>query len=138
MGDHGFRISKSGIDVLSGDDKDMVLTSKQSVFKGGLSGSGATTVQTDGTARIITIAHGLGYIPMVEAFWADANGIYFNTRYYQIPTHFFPDPLVFVLAYSDSTNVYLEFSLQDLTPVGAPANITVDYQYFIFIDKGKL
>lgn len=67
MGDYGFRISKDNISVITGDDKDMVLTSKYPVLKGVLSGGGTEIVParrtktfTAATSNVITsTSHGL-------------------------------------------------------------------------------
>lgn len=120
MADYGFRVSADGVDVKSGADKDMVLTSKYSMLKGSLSGTGTVSVPRDGTPTTVTIAHGLGYIPMVQAFYKDDDGTI------QTPGVYFPIPAVFsdsdetffvqmnIVAKADSTNIYLIFTIQDL------------------------
>ena len=137
MADYGFRISKTGSDVKTCDDKDCVLTSKYSTLKGSLEGSGSSTVTENGSARVITIAHGLGYIPMVQAYFKDTDGVYLDAYYYLTPFQYFDGTiLVITSAYADTTNVYLEFAIENFG--GGSDTIDVDYQYYIFIDKGKL
>lgn len=137
MSDYGFRISADGVDVKTGDDKDMVVTSKYSMLKGTVSGSGVVSVPRNATRTDVTIAHGLGYIPMVQGFWNDRDGDEFDPNYfYQLPTYYFS---FFELAFSikaDATNVYISFSIDDFGSGGAA--IDIRYAYYIFIDKGKL
>ena len=68
--DFGFRISRDGIDVKTGADKDMVVTSKYSTLKGTISGSGSLSVPQSnkngditsintGTDFLTSVAHGL-------------------------------------------------------------------------------
>lgn len=137
MSDYGIRISPDGVDVKTGADKDMVITSKYSMLKGSLSGSGVVSVPQTGTRTNVTIAHGLGYIPMVQGFWNDRDGDIFS------PNDFYPLPFYFVTfletafsVKSDATNVYLSFSIDDFG--GGGAAVDIRYAYYIFIDKGKL
>lgn len=137
MSDYGFRISADGVDVKTGADKDMVVTSKYSMLKGSLSGSGVVSVPRTGVRTNVTIAHGLGYIPIAQGFWNDRDGDEFApTDFYQLPTYSFSS---FELAFSikaDATNVVLSFSIDDFGSGGA--NIDIKYAYYIFIDRGKL
>lgn len=138
MSDYGFRISKTGTDVKTGDDKDMVVTSKYSVLKGFLSGTGTATVARNGVAVTVTIAHSLGYIPSIQGYWNDRDGdVYDSTDYYPIPFATASGILDFYfIAKTDSTNAYLTFIIDDYG-VGDPS-IHINYAYYIFIDKGKL
>ena len=137
MADYGFRISKTGNDVKTCDDKDCVLTSKYSNLKGSLSGSGSTTVTVNGAARVITIAHGLGYIPTVQAYWKDQDGAFLDAYFYLTPFQYFDgDLLVLTEARATSTYVYLTFAIEVFS--GGSSTIDLDYQYYIFLDKGKL
>lgn len=137
MSDYGIRISADGVDVKTGADKDMVITSKYSMLKGSLSGSGTISIPFSGVKQTVTIAHGLGYIPMAQAFWNDRDGDLGD------PNAWYPLPFYFVTYYeqamtvrADATNVYLEFSIDDFG--GGSPNLDVKYAYYIFIDKGKL
>lgn len=138
MGDLGFRISADGVDVKSGADKDMIVTSKLSMLKGSISGNGTISVPQNGADQIVTIAHGLGYIPMVQAFWNDRDGDLFS------PTEYYTMPIAFIIggtevnfvATADDTNVYLDFYLNDFGSGGS--NVDINYSYYIFIDKGLL
>ncbi|MCX6822322.1 MAG: hypothetical protein NTW30_06115 [Candidatus Aenigmarchaeota archaeon] len=137
MSDWGIRISASGVDVKSGTDKEMVLTSKYSMLKGANPVSGTISVPQTATTTTVTVAHGLGYIPMVQAYWNDVNGIIFA------PGDFYPMPAYGILAQeiafnvkADSTNIYLQFYIDDFG--GGGSNITMKYVYYLFIDKGKL
>jgi len=217
--DYGFKISRDGVDVKTGADVDMVITSKYSTLKGSLSGSGsisvpqttkngtitaintgtefftsvahglvngdqvfidstgtmpaplerkvvyyvinktvdtfqlsltsggsAINVTSAGTGTIdfqsqtvVVINHGLGYIPMAQAFWNDSAGVYFSTDdYYSIGTYIFGfgGTDFFFNCYANSTSVYILFAADDFGSGGA--NITFNYAYYIFIDKGRL
>lgn len=128
MGDYGMRISNDGVDVKTGLDLDMVITSKYSLFKGKLSGSGTITNNGDET-KTATITHNLGYIPFAqvfikfsdEDFWQELpvfrNGLYSG---------------IFIRHYcTTSTMVVVSEQFSEVAR-------TFTYQYFIYLDKGKL
>ena len=139
MADYGLRISKTGTDVKTGDDDDMVLTSKYSLFKGILSGSGSATVNS-GATTTININHNLGYIPMGQVF------IKLPSDVVLLPTDVYlelPQPFVATGVEVDdysfkSTTSTMSILLywEDLTE--SLSHIHIPYQYFIFLDKGKL
>lgn len=137
MSDYGFRISATGVDVKTGSDKDMVVTSKYSMLKGSFSGSGVVSVPQNGTRVNVNITHGLGHIPMVQGFWNDRDGDVFDpTFFYPLPTYLFTTVEYAFSAKADSTNVTLSFSIDDFGSGGSA--IDIKYAYYIFIDKGKL
>lgn len=76
--DYGFRISNESIDVKTGADKDMVVTSKYPVLKGAVAGGGTQTVParrtreyTANTNNVLTsTAHGLQNGAKIT-FWSD-------------------------------------------------------------------
>ena len=117
MSDYGFRVSADGVDVKTGADKDMVVTSKYSMLKGSLSlsGTGTISVPRDAADHMVTIAHNLGYIPIVQAMFSDVNLDYWNTsNYILFPLSDFDGSTIFnVKVKADSTNVYLIFSIED-------------------------
>jgi hypothetical protein len=126
MADYGFRISKGGVDVKTGDDEDMVITSKYACLKGSLAGSYSGTA-TDGTTTTFTIlTHSLGYIPMFQV-----NVNYNSEGYYRLlPTQI--EINFCCWAYTDTTKLYVK------AYNGTGSNKSVVFQYFIFLDKGKL
>lgn len=138
--DYGIRISPEGVNVRSGADKDMVFTSKYSTLKGSVQGgNGTISVPQTGVTQTVTIPHGLGYIPMVQAFWNDRDGDFFDPgEYYSMASYVFfgGGTDIFLFAKSDSTNVYLEFTVDDFGIGGA--NVDFNYVYYIYIDKGRL
>ncbi len=135
MADYGFRISRTGIDVKTGDDKDMVVTSKYALLKGAAVFSGVKSVPDNATGVVETIAHGLGYIPMVSGFWNDRDGDYNDPTYwYPFPFYLVSGVTVEMSIYADATNVYMKF----LIDAGGGPNIDIAYKYYVFIDKGKL
>ena len=111
MGSLGMRISQDGVDVKTGLDKEMVLTSKYSIFKGSIQGSGTVSVELDGTPTVVTIPHGLGYIPMAQAMFSDQDGFYWNTTNSILMPVASTDGTTEFLARvtADATNVYLTF-----------------------------
>lgn len=116
MSSLGIRISMDGVDVKTGADEDMVLTSKYSMLKGTISGTGTVSVPRDGTPEVVTIAHGLGYIPFVQASFSDTDGAYWNTtNYILMPVFSFDGATEFsATATADDTNIYLTFTVADL------------------------
>ena len=116
MSDLGMRISQTGVDVKTGTNAEMILTSKYSMLKGSIQGTGSVSVVRDGTPMIVTIPHGLGYIPMVQALFSDRNQKYWNTaNYILFPVYDFDGVTEFFCsATADTTNVYLKFIVADL------------------------
>lgn len=138
MGNFGIRMSKRGIDVKSGDDKDMIITSKYSVLKGTITGSGSLDVTTNAVINTVTVPHNLNYIPMAIGYGRESGFGY----YIQLPVFELIDDGVNIYQFGwwvemDTTNVYLKFQYEVL--VGSlPATIPIEYVYYIFIDKGNL
>ena len=130
MSDYGFRISKNGVDVKTGADKDMIVTSKYPLLKGSLFGNGSVVV-TSGTITTITITHNLGYIPFAMGYFADdlSNVWYFMPFYAGGGVDWIS---VFVKA--NTTSIIITI---DWYEYGATTR-TFYYKYFIFLDKGKL
>ena len=135
MADYGFRISIDGTDAKTCSDLDTVVNSKYSTLKGNLSVIGSKNVP-EGTDQIVTIAHGLGYIPFVRLF-SNMAGQMTAGDYYDSPV-FFGDGFGYFVsctARADATNVYLVFQYYNY---GLGGSITYNYKCFISIDKGKL
>ena len=128
--DYGIRVSKEGVDVKTGADKNMILTSKCPLLKGTLSGGGSA-VLTSGVKRTISITHNLGYIPFVIAYIDDG-----YNKYSVAPVQ--ADGATATLSVytkTDSTTAKLIFYWEDY--VSGSSN-TLKYKYFIYLDKGKL
>lgn len=122
MGSLGMRISQEGVDVKTGLDKQMVLTSKYSIFKGSIQGTGTVSVPRDGTSTVVTIPHGLSYAPMAQAFIKETAGVVFSSTVWQLlpiyTLYSFPegDGEFSAIVSSDNTNIYIEFFMDDLLP----------------------
>lgn len=133
MGSLGMRMSQDNVDVKTGLDKEMVLTSKYSIFKGSIQDSGSESVSRDGTPKVVTIPHGLGYIPMVQAMFSDSSGGYWNTtNYLLMPVASFDGSTEFLARVTaDATNVYLTFIVSDidLQTIGNPAEGATEYNF---------
>lgn len=130
MADYGFRISHTGKDVKTCADEDCVITSKYSELKGVLSGSGSQSIPHN-TVRTVTIAHGLGYIPFVTAYIDYSQDGNFSIMPIYLLS--FVDQSSFWVK-ADSTNVYIKFWQGN----NFGDTYTVNYKYFIYLDKGKL
>lgn len=136
MADYGMKISRIGIDVKTGNDRDMVFTSKYSCLKGNISGSGSIVVPNDGTVKTVTVAHSLSYIPMVQGYFSENNVNFQVLPYFNLLSGGGLLTQYHHNIQADSTNVYLKFQITEL--LGGATNYTVYYKYFIFIDKGDL
>ena len=130
MADYGFRISHDSKDVKTDSDLDMVVTSKYANLKGSLSGSGTKSIPHN-TVQTVTIAHGLGYIPFVNAFIDVAQSGDFTIMPVFLMSSL-DQQSYWVKA--DATNVYLKFWQGN----DFGDTYTVNYKFFIFLDKGKL
>ena len=129
--DYGLRISKDGIDVKTGADKDMVLTSKYPTLKGCISGGGTQSFSSSETPTTITITHNLGYIPFATIRFYSA-----DYGWWWLTPIGFDGALghLYVHGYCDATNLYV---IVDWLYDGNPS-ISLSYKYFIYLDKGKL
>ncbi len=125
MADYGFRISIEGQDVKTCDDLDTIVNSKYANLKGVLTGNGIVNHPGVST-QTVTIAHGLGYIPFASVMTYETSNLTRIIPYYEIEI---PD-LWQYWHYCDSTNLYIK-----LYSISA---ITIYYNYFIYIDKGKI
>lgn len=67
-GFYGLKVSKVGEDVYDAGNDDLIFNSSQNVFKIVSSGTASIAFAADGTTETTTIAHGLGYKPIVFAF----------------------------------------------------------------------
>lgn len=63
--DYGIKISQPGFDVLSCDDKDLIMTSRLNLLK----------TKATGTSSV-SVAHGLSYTPIFFSTFAKASGKY--------------------------------------------------------------
>jgi len=132
MADYGIRISKAGVDVKTGADKDMILNTKHPLLKGRQSISGTVTVHS-GVEAVVTLGHNLGYIPFVQVFFNDPATIPAD-RWYLAPFGAGAGAeYLYVYSRADSTNVYITF---DWFRAGGGSE-NFKYKAYIFLDKGK-
>lgn len=131
MSDFGIKITNSGADVTSTDQRDFTLNSK---FKNmiRLQDRGNGSIDIAGAATYtITVPHNLGYPPFFQIFtkWRDRGGFfgfdteYQNTTCYDIDPYFVNIEMVPTV---DATNLYIDF----VNPI-ATNYASVDYYYFI-------
>ena len=131
MVDYGLRVSQNGKDVKTCADKECVVTSKYANLKGVTDGGGSKVIPHD-SVTTVTIAHGLSYVPFVTMFVDEARtGDYTTTPIFKYTL--VGDQSTYWCK-ADSTNIYLKFWQGNTTS----SSITVDYKYFIYLDKGKL
>jgi len=126
MADYGIKISKSGDDVKTADDKDLVFSSKFNSPK--IFASGTATVTTDGSGDGTTsVTHSLGYSPAFKVFC-------------EISGKYYPDPGNYIRretegpqsshAYTDTTKLYIAMD-------GAGASTAYKFKYFLFVDLAE-
>lgn len=131
MADYGMRISKGGTSVKTGDDEDMVMTSKYALLKGNISGGGTQSVSSNiAGVTTVSVNHALGYIPIGEV------RIYSSGYGFWWPTPFAaggPGGYFYVTLRYTANYLYIDFDYWDAG--GDP--ISVDYKYFVHIDKGN-
>ncbi|MFA5696729.1 MAG: hypothetical protein WC917_04825 [Bacilli bacterium] len=128
MADYGFRISSDGVDVKTGDDLDMVVTSKYPLLKGVLSGSGSESNNGDEKETAI-INHGLGYIPFAQVYIKLSDEDYWQ----ELPVcRSGMEAGILIRHYCNTSD------LKIVTEQYGEDSRTIYYQYFIYLDKGKL
>ncbi len=130
MSDYGIRISKDGVDVKTGADKDMVLTSKYSNLKGSLSGGGSAIIGSP-AGGTITISHNLGYIPFALVYFYSVDYGF----WWVLPVGFDgANGYLYLKGRTDINNLYIDVQWSYFDD----PDITIYYKYFIYLDKGKL
>ena len=121
MADYGFKISKTGSDVVTAADEDLILTSKYNVPK--VSASGANTIVVSGGSGTRTIAHGLSATPIAIVYIEDVVN---NNKRWLLNAR---EPIGFPFYYFvDGTNLVV-----NTTGLG-PSDGTYNFFYYIFID----
>lgn len=96
---YGLKVSQEDIDVTGAADSELAFNSNQNVFKIVSTGTTSLTMTdgTSGSTTTVTIPHGLGYIPVVLAFFSDG-GVYR------------PIPNWSVVLSFDTTNDFVKFT----------------------------
>ncbi len=130
------RISLNNHDVKNSQPQNNAIDDRYPNLKKTVQGGGTINVPVDGADHIVTIPHNLGYIPMVQAMGYEHN--YFFVDYWvRLPMWAYRAGTEIVWkVYADNVNVYLSFFYNDFG-VGTPVQ-HIDYNYRIYIDKGKL
>ena len=136
MANWGMKISRTGINVNTGNHRDMVFTSKHSCLKGSIRGSGSIVVPNDGTIKTVSVSHGLSYVPMAQGYFSNNNANFQILPYFNLLSGGGLLTQYHHNVQADSTYVYLKFQITEL--LGGATNYTVYYKYFIFLDKGDL
>lgn len=138
MADYGVKITKEGKDIYSTEPRDYVFNSKYGSVKIAMQSPNKTyeTVTVNaGSNATVTVAHNLGFIPMVMLFTELKPG---SGHWYMggIPVSDPTDRSGAVATinntgtYVDDTNLVIKY----YNDTGG--NLTVKYYYFIFADNG--
>lgn len=109
-GFYGIRVSKPGFDVYTAADDELILTSENNLFKIVETGTVVVNKLAGDTDGGTSVAHGLGYAPMVFAFGVQTGG----TANIQVP-EIVPDLSTGLIAkqthlYVDDTNITLSIT----------------------------
>ncbi len=109
--DYGIKVSQAGYDVLTATPSQLVFSSKYQTPKIHSQGSGTLT----DSSRTVTIAHGLGYVPMFLVH-SQIDPVYASD--YGATTEYFISPYINpigaghadrnIIAWADSTNLYIK------------------------------
>lgn len=132
----GIKVSSSG-DVLKADITDlavssdipnlMVLDGQDPPHAGTTSDNILTNLAPGTTYTLLTIAHGLGYIPATMLNWANLNRTSYGTGILSL------SPLgdCFYIGDADATNFYLRF-VKTLASTQDTTNQAWNFRYYIF------
>lgn len=133
MANYGLKTTMEGYDITSNDVAAYSFNSKYSIVKIWGEGSGSISVNNSAT-EIVTITHGIGFIPLVVAFCENvpSSGNYFIGQY----TSIFSDTtlksgILSLDSYVTTTDLVLKFYNN------SGSNRTMYYRYYIFADDGS-
>jgi len=136
MANWGIKASKSGSDVFTAEDDDLVLTSRYPLLKIYMSGSGTLSFSTSDNLKEAEITHNLGYSPLYrvrsEYFTGlpiAKDGTYTTEADYNAPVGAFM--WTRVNASVDSTKLYISV----YTQIAPSVATDIDYFYIIYIDE---
>jgi len=71
-GFYGLKVSQEGYDVYTASNDELVFNSDNNVFKIIQSGTATLGSAADGTTTEVTVAHNLGFVPVVMAYLTDS------------------------------------------------------------------
>ena len=125
MGDYGFKVSKTGFDVLTAADENMSMSSKLNSFKIYAQGAIHKAVAPSNNYTV-TVAHNLGYKP---AFLVFSDSVVGGGKRFQLP---FNDGVEYATsdATVDNTNLNIYISTGIFSGTG-----NLDMYYYIFVDR---
>lgn len=124
MGDYGFKVSKSGYDVLTTDILNQVFNSSYSVFKTSVRDTYSSTASGE---RTTLLSSAFGYRPGFLGWFEVQNSGY----WFPIGT---TEPLS---GYSCFANIYVDNSNYIYADFYSSASRTILLYYAIIVDKGK-
>jgi hypothetical protein len=140
-GFEGIKVSKSGTDVYTASNDQLIFNSEQNVFKIAVSGNTSTTVTNlaAGTTKTLTIAHNLGLQPAILCYVNLPNlgvGFYEASGLTLMPAQImfrdasgFGNILVYTSTRVDTTNLYIDIINPTTGLVGAGE--TWSFKYYI-------
>ena len=135
QGQVAVKIAKPGFDADTATDEQLIFNSSQNVFK--IVKSGTATIpaislttpanQYNGTQQSATVAHGLGYAPLVTAYYAISGGYapFPDNQYSGYASNAFT--LRGFTYYVDSTNLYLYENLFAYNQSSSFPSVSVKY-----------
>lgn len=139
MSDYGFKITtKEGADITSTSPLDYALHSSYDTMKMaeehvGLSNyTFDTEPGADTTTNILTIAHGLSFVPSALVYVEDVTSDVFSTLRYNLSLI---DVQRFIY-YTDSTNFKIDYVVGASGPLRNINGDTFNFKYYIFSNNG--
>lgn len=130
MADYGFKVSKSGFDVNTTADKNLVFTSKYQTLMAKAFGTWSITSAGAGTYTT-TIAHGLAYIPAFVVYGDCSTGFVDCPSGSSFKCPYVASGFDYIInAFADGTNLTVELRQ------AVAGNKTFAGRYFIFYQKG--
>lgn len=131
MIDFGLKVSKTGSDVGTASESDLIFSSKYDYFKVSSTGTASISVPAGTSVLTTNFAHGLGYVPVCLCYLKPTGGTAVANTV-QLSSQLLNDGFGFVprTSYSiDSTNLKVEI----VEP--SSGTTTWDLRYYVFINR---
>ena len=134
MSDHGIKISKSGFDVKTCDDDDLIFSSKFNTFRVFAYGTGNFTVPNPRVATTVNITHNIGYRSAFSFYTQiyDGGAGAVTASYSLAP---YTDPIggdASIMPYCETNHLHIRYGADQ-----APSGTTINFRYFIYFDQAR-